>query len=93
MACGGLLGAVLTTWVTFVPCFLWIFLGAPYIERLRHYRSVAAAMSAITGQSPARWANASLLPRLGRHSQSQRDPEDKTGYLEVPPPSSQKSAT
>ena len=29
------LGAVLTTWVTFVPCFLWIFLGAPFIERLR----------------------------------------------------------
>jgi chromate transporter len=32
----GFLGAALTTWVTFVPCFLWIFLGAPYIERLRH---------------------------------------------------------
>jgi chromate transporter len=27
------LGAVLTSWVTFVPCFLWIFLGAPFIER------------------------------------------------------------
>ena len=31
----GVLGALLTTWVTFVPCFLWIFLGAPYIEALR----------------------------------------------------------
>jgi chromate transporter len=28
----GFLGAMITTWVTFVPCFLWIFLGAPYIE-------------------------------------------------------------
>ena len=34
----GVLGAVLTTWVTFVPCFLWIFLGAPYIETLRGNR-------------------------------------------------------
>ncbi|MFB3106526.1 MAG: chromate efflux transporter, partial [Pseudomonadales bacterium] len=31
----GVLGSILTTWVTFVPCFLWIFLGAPYIEQLR----------------------------------------------------------
>ena len=31
----GTLGVVLTTWVTFVACFLWIFLGAPYIEALR----------------------------------------------------------
>lgn len=45
---GATLGAVLTTWVTFVPCFLWIFLGAPYIERLRQVRSLQAALSAIT---------------------------------------------
>ena len=45
----GLLGATLTTWVTFVPCFLWIFLGAPYIERLRNNRALAGALSAITG--------------------------------------------
>jgi chromate transporter len=41
-------GATLTTWVTFVPCFLWIFLGAPYIERLRGNRTLAGALSAIT---------------------------------------------
>ncbi len=46
---GGVLGAVLTTWVTFVPCFLWIFLGAPYIERLRSNKALAGALSAITG--------------------------------------------
>jgi chromate transporter len=44
----GLLGAALTTWVTFVPCFLWIFLGAPYVEALRGNRSLAGALSAIT---------------------------------------------
>ena len=42
------LGAVLTTWVTFVPCFLWIFLGAPFVERLRGNRALTAALSAIT---------------------------------------------
>lgn len=42
------LAAVLTTWVTFVPCFLWIFLGAPYVERLRHNAALTAALSAIT---------------------------------------------
>jgi chromate transporter len=44
----GVLGSVITVWVTFVPCFLWIFLGAPYIEALRGHRSLAAALSAIT---------------------------------------------
>jgi chromate transporter len=44
----GLLGGALTTWVTFVPCFLWIFLGAPYIERLRSNRALSGALSAIT---------------------------------------------
>ncbi len=44
----GVLGSILTVWVTFVPCFLWIFLGAPYIERLRDNRSISAALSGIT---------------------------------------------
>lgn len=44
----GVLGSVVTVWVTFVPCFLWIFLGAPYIEALRGNRSLHAALSAIT---------------------------------------------
>jgi chromate transporter len=42
------LGALLTTWVTFVPCFLWILAGAPYIETLRNNRRLHAALSAIT---------------------------------------------
>lgn len=44
----GVLGAMLTTWVTFVPCFLWIFLGAPYVESLRGNQSLNAALSSIT---------------------------------------------
>ncbi len=44
----GTLAAGLTLWVTFTPCFLWIFLGAPYVERLRANRALGAALSAIT---------------------------------------------
>jgi len=44
----GALGGVLTTWVTFTPCFLWIFLGAPFMEALRSARALNAALSAIT---------------------------------------------
>ena len=44
----GVLGAVTATWATFAPCFLWIFLGAPYIERLRGNKALTAALSAIT---------------------------------------------
>jgi chromate transporter len=42
------LGSIVTTWVTFTPCFLWIFLGAPYIEHLRGNRLLSAALSTIT---------------------------------------------
>jgi chromate transporter len=44
----GTLGGMLTTWVTFTPCFLWIFLGAPFIERLRGNVALSAALAAIT---------------------------------------------
>ena len=44
----GTLGGLLTTWVTFVPCFLWVFLGAPHIERLRSHRALAAALAAVS---------------------------------------------
>ncbi|TRC71385.1 chromate efflux transporter [Mesorhizobium sp. WSM4310] len=44
----GTLGGLLTTWVTFTPCFLWIFLGAPYIENLRSNKALSAALATIT---------------------------------------------
>jgi chromate transporter len=42
------LGGLLTTWVTFVPCFLWIFVAAPFVERLRENRALSASLAAIT---------------------------------------------
>lgn len=42
------LGALITTWATFVPCFLWILLGAPYIEKLRGVKQLTAALSTVT---------------------------------------------
>lgn len=44
----GMLGSLVTVWTTFVPCFFWIFLGAPSVERLRGNRLFTAALSAIT---------------------------------------------
>jgi chromate transporter len=44
----GTLGGLLATWVTFAPCFLWIFLGAPFIEVMRGNKALAGALSAIT---------------------------------------------
>lgn len=45
---GGVLAASLTVWVTFVPSFLWIFAGAPHVERLRGHAALSSALSAIT---------------------------------------------
>lgn len=42
------LGAAMTTWTTFVPAYLWIFLGAPYIEALRGYAKLGSALAAVT---------------------------------------------
>jgi len=44
----GVVASLLTTWVTFVPCFLLVFLGAPYVERLRRNTHLTAALSGIT---------------------------------------------
>ncbi len=44
----GTAGGLITTWVTFAPCFAWIFLGAPVMERLRRNASISAALKAVT---------------------------------------------
>jgi chromate transporter len=44
----GIAGALITTWVTFVPCFLWIFVAAPYVEHVRKVKALSAALAAIT---------------------------------------------
>ena len=47
-AVAGVLGAIVTTWATFAPCFLWIFLGAPYVEVLRRDPRLTGALTAVT---------------------------------------------
>jgi chromate transporter len=44
----GIIGSLVVTWVTFVPSFLWVFVGAPYIEYLRGRTSLTATLSAVT---------------------------------------------
>jgi chromate transporter len=44
----GVIGAALTTWVTFIPCFLWIFVMAPWLERLEHARRLQGGLAALT---------------------------------------------
>jgi chromate transporter len=56
----GCLGALLTLWVTFAPCFLWVFLGAPYAETLRGNKAVAAALSGISASIVGVIANLAL---------------------------------
>ncbi len=53
-------GALLTTWVTFVPCFMWIFLGAPYVERLYGNRKLGSILAAITAAVVGVIANLSV---------------------------------
>lgn len=55
-----ILASVVTTWVTFVPSFLWIFVGAPYVESLRQHRRLAAGMAAITAAVVGVIANLAL---------------------------------
>jgi chromate transporter len=56
----GMLGAVFVTWVTFVPSFIWIFLGAPYVERLRQNRYLSAALAMVTAAVVGVIANLAL---------------------------------
>ena len=80
----GVLGGLLATWVTFLPCFLFIFLGAPFIEKLRGNQYLHGALSAITAAvvgvilNLAIWfAIPFLIPtdlRRGRHGVALRCP-------------------
>jgi chromate transporter len=56
----GILGAALTTWVTFAPCFLWIFALAPWIERLEHAQRLKGGLAAVTAAIVGVIANLSL---------------------------------
>ena len=56
----GTLASVLVVWVTFMPCFAWIFLGAPHAERLRSNRALSAALVAVTAAVVGVIANLAL---------------------------------
>ena len=55
------LASLLVTWVTFVPCFVFVLLGAPYVERLRHQRGLSAALTGITAAVVGVIANLALF--------------------------------
>jgi chromate transporter len=61
----GLAGAFVTAWATFVPSFLWIFLGAPSLERLRGNRRLGAALAAITAAVVGVIANLGVVFTIG----------------------------
>jgi len=57
---GGVAGALLTVWVTFAPCFAWIFLGAPYVERLQDQPRLKGALAGVTAAVVGVIANLAL---------------------------------
>ena len=75
----GLIAAALTTWVTFVPSMMWIFVGAPYIERLRADRRLAGALAAITAAVVGVVLNLSVWFAL--HVLFGQVTEQRTGFL------------
>ncbi|MFM2418299.1 MAG: hypothetical protein RL385_3022 [Pseudomonadota bacterium] len=77
----GVLGSAITVWVTFVPCFLWIFLGAPYIEALRGNRALHAALSSITAAVVGVILNLSLW--FGLHVMFRAVNEVRSGPLRL----------
>lgn len=77
----GLLGALVTVWVTFVPCFLWIFLGAPYVEILRRQKRLSNALAAITAAVVGVIANLALWFSL--HTLFGRVDEIRSGALHL----------
>jgi chromate transporter len=78
------LGALLTTWVTFVPCFLFIFLGAPYVERLRGNRRLSAALTGITAAVVGVIANLALYFAMHTLFRDTRDVTTGPLDLELP---------
>jgi chromate transporter len=80
----GVLGSVLTIWVTFVPCFLFIFLGAPYMEALRENRSLKTAMSSITAAVVGVVLNLAAWLALNTIFGSLRDVYVLGAHLQIP---------
>jgi chromate transporter len=80
----GILGACTTVWVTFVPCFLWILVGAPWVEALRANARLQHALAAISAAVVGVIANLSIW--FGLHVVFAEVPERDLGWLHVPVP-------
>ena len=85
------LAALLTTWVTFVPCFLFILLGAPYVERLRGNHGLASALTGITAAVVGVIANLALYFALHTLFDDTRRITDGPFRFDVPHPRSRSS--
>jgi chromate transporter len=83
-ALAGVLGSLVTVWVTFVPCFLWIFSGAPYVEAIRGNRALHAGLSTITASIVGVILNLSLW--FGIHVVFRDVEERHWGLLKMPWP-------
>ncbi len=81
------LGALLTTWVTFVPAMLLVFLGAPYVERLRSNRAVAAALAGVTAAVVGVIANLALFFALHTLFDTVERHDAGPLHVDVPDPS------
>jgi chromate transporter len=80
----GTLGAMITTWATFVPCYLWVLVGGPYVETLRGNKSLHAAMSSITAAIVGVVLNLAVWFALHTVFASQRDVHVLGGHLQIP---------
>lgn len=78
------LASLLVVWVTFVPCFIWVFLGAPYVERLRANTHLTAALNGITAAVVGVIANLAIYFSLHTLFDSSRQFTDGPFDLDVP---------
>lgn len=78
------LASLLVTWVTFVPCFLWVLLGAPYVERLRSNRALTSALTGITAAVVGVIANLAVFFALHNLFDAQREVGAGPVALDVP---------
>lgn len=78
------LASLLVTWVTFVPCFLFVLLGAPYVERLRDNQHLTAALTGITAAVVGVIANLAVFFALHNLFDRTRDLDVGVLHLELP---------
>jgi chromate transporter len=78
------LASLLVTWVTFVPCFLFVLLGAPYVERLRHNRALTTALTGVTAAVVGVIANLAVFFALHTLFDDSREVRSGPIQLELP---------